>query len=196
MDTQHWILFALWVLYSVLHSFFADAHVKNWFKHLMGKGFRYYRLCYSLFAAITLIFLLWYQFSIPSITFYDSKILRFGLSILLIIPGLIIMVICIQKYFYDLSGIQALQKDQPVITPTLQQNGLHKLVRHPLYLGTLLFVWGLLVMFPLLSNLIAATVLTIYVIIGIVLEEKKLLLEYGHEYREYSKKVPKLFPKL
>lgn len=105
------------------------------------------------------------------------------------------MIICIQKYFYDLSGIQALQKDKPAITPTLQQNGLHKLVRHPLYFGTLLFVWGLLVMFPLLSNFIAAIVLTVYVIIGIQLEEKKLLLEYGDEYVEYSKKVPKLIPK-
>jgi len=194
MNTQHWILLISWILYSVLHSFFADARVKDWFSQIAGKRFRYYRLCYSLFAAITLVLLLWYQFSIVSIKLFDSKMIRFGLSLLFIIPGIVIMMICIRKYFYDLSGIQALQKDRPSITPTLQQNGLHNIVRHPLYFGTLLFVWGLLIMFPLISNLIAAVVLTIYVVIGIELEEKKLLLEYGDEYLQYSKKVPKLIP--
>lgn len=103
------------------------------------------------------------------------------------------MYIC--KYFYELSGIQALQKDKAAVTPTLQQSGLHKYVRHPLYFGTLLFVWGLFLLFPLLSNLIAASSLTVYVFIGIQLEEQKLFLEYGEEYEQYSKRVPKLIPK-
>ncbi len=110
-------------------------------------------------------------------------------------PGLIIMVICIKKYFYDLSGIQALQKDKPSVTPTLQQSGLHKYMRHPLYSGTLLFVWGLFLFFPFLSNLIASVILTVYVLLGISFEEKKLFIEYGEAYRKYSKAVPKLIPK-
>jgi protein-S-isoprenylcysteine O-methyltransferase Ste14 len=118
-------------------------------------------------------------------------------SLILITPGFIIMILCIQKYFYELSGVQALQKDKPaIITPTLQQDGLHKYVRHPLYFGTMLFVWGLFLMFPLISNLIAAVALTIYVLIGIRLEETKLLSEYGEEYKQYSRRVPKIFPKL
>ena len=162
----------------------------------MGNSFRYYRLCYSLFALIGLILLLWYQFSQQSILLYSSEFISYGVSIILIVPGLIVMLICIRKYFYDLSGIQALQRDRPAVNHSLQQDGLHKYVRHPLYFGTLLFVWGLLLVFPLLSNLIAAVVITVYVLIGIRLEEKKLLLEYGKEYEEYSSKVPKLIPKI
>ncbi len=105
------------------------------------------------------------------------------------------MIICIRKYFYELSGIQALE-NTPVETPTLQQKGLHKYVRHPLYFGTLLFVWGLFLLLPFLSNLIAVVVLTIYVLIGIHLEEQKLILEYGEKYKQYSKNVPKLIPKI
>ena len=104
------------------------------------------------------------------------------------------MIICIRKYFYELSGIQALQ-NKPVESPGLQQKGLHKYVRHPLYFGTLLFVWGLFLLMPSISNLIADVVLTVYVLIGIRLEEQKLLLEYGEQYEQYSKKVPKLIPK-
>ena len=111
-------------------------------------------------------------------------------------PGLTIMIICISKYFYGQSGIQALQKDTPSFTPPLQQNGLHKYTRHPLYFGTLLFVWGLFFLLPLVYNLIAAAAITIYVLIGIKWEEQKLVLEYGDEYRQYAGRVPKLIPKL
>jgi protein-S-isoprenylcysteine O-methyltransferase Ste14 len=102
------------------------------------------------------------------------------------------MVVCIRKYFYELSGLQALQNKSN--KNTLQQKGLHKYVRHPLYLGTLLFIWGLFIIFPYLNNLIACLVITTYTVIGIELEEKKLREEFGDVYREYSKKVPRLFP--
>ncbi len=196
MSNSHWLLIIFWIFYSVLHSFFANALVKIKIQKLMGNWFRYYRLCYSLFAMVTLVFLLWFQFSLQSIWIYSSGIIRYGVSIFLIAPGLIIMMICIRKYFYELSGIQAFQKDKPAANPKLQQSGLHEYVRHPLYFGTLLFVWGLFLLFPLLSNLIAALALSIYVLIGIELEEQKLLLEYGEEYLLYSKKVPKLIPKI
>ncbi|MEJ7674138.1 MAG: isoprenylcysteine carboxylmethyltransferase family protein [Chitinophagaceae bacterium] len=195
MNTQHWLLLILWILYGVVHSFLANVIVKQSIQKNMGKLFRYYRICYSLFALVTLMLLLWYQFSMRSIWLYSLAIIRYGVSLIFIVPGIIIMVKCIRKYFFDLSGIQSFQKDKPAINYTLQQTGLHKYVRHPLYFGTLLFVWGLFLLFPLLSNLIAAVILTVYVVIGIQLEETKLFLEYGEEYKRYSKRVPKLIPK-
>ena len=193
MNSQHWLLLFLWILYALLHSFFADAAVKKRIQKFAG-GSRYYRLCYSLFAAISLALLLWYQFSRTSTWLYSSPLIRYALSVVFIVPGVIIMIICIRKYFYELSGIQALE-NKPVDVPTLQQTGLHRYVRHPLYFGTLLFVWGLFLLMPSVSNLIAVFVLTIYVLIGIHLEEQKLVLEYGEQYEQYSKKVPKLIPK-
>ena len=105
------------------------------------------------------------------------------------------MIICIRKYFYELSGIKALE-NKTVEKPTLQQKGLHKYVRHPLYFGTLLFVWGLFLLLPAVSNLIAVVTLTLYVLIGIRLEETKLFSEYGEAYRRYSKTVPMLIPRV
>ena len=104
------------------------------------------------------------------------------------------MIACIRKYFYELSGIQALEVKEPVIH--LQQEGIHGVVRHPLYFGTLLFVWGSFLIFPTLANLIACVVIHGYVLIGIKWEEKKLLLEFGDEYRSYALKVPGLIPRI
>jgi len=103
------------------------------------------------------------------------------------------MSISVYEYFYELSGLQALREQ--VTKQTLQQEGLHKYVRHPLYLGTLMFVWGLFIWHPLLAHLLACLIITIYVVVGIRLEERKLYIEYGTAYRDYAAKVPKLIPR-
>jgi protein-S-isoprenylcysteine O-methyltransferase Ste14 len=44
------------------------------------------------------------------------------------------------------------------------------------------------------SALITNIILTAYFIVGTVLEERKLLLEYGEAYRRYQKQVSMLVP--
>lgn len=100
----------------------------------------------------------------------------------------------IRKYFLFLSGIDVFVKVES--DPGLQQNGLHRWVRHPLYLGTLLMVWSLFIIFPYLHNLIACLMITFYTLIGIRFEEQKLVREFGTLYKEYSSRVPMLIPKL
>jgi len=91
-----------------------------------------------------------------------------------------------------LSGVRSIF--QPLPPSELKVEGIHRFVRHPLYSGTILFVWGLFFVFPMLNNLIAVVLLTLYVLIGIGFEEKKLLKEFGRSYREYMSHVPKLIP--
>ena len=42
--------------------------------------------------------------------------------------------------------------------------------------------------------LVTNLVLTAYFVIGAILEERKLVAEFGEEYREYQKRVPMLVP--
>ncbi len=44
------------------------------------------------------------------------------------------------------------------------------------------------------SLLVANTVITLYTLLGIELEEAKLVDEFGDEYRRYRETVPKLLP--
>lgn len=159
---------------------------------MMGRRYIFYRLIYSFFAFISLALLLWYQFTIKSYLLFHNLFFQMAAGVITVLPGIFIMIVCIKKYFVELSGIQALEKKP--LHVTLQQKGLHKYVRHPLYSGTLLFVWGLFILFPFLSNLIACVIMHTYVLIGIYLEEKKLRIEFGQAYMEYAKKVPKLIP--
>jgi protein-S-isoprenylcysteine O-methyltransferase Ste14 len=50
--------------------------------------------------------------------------------------------------------------------------------------------------FPLLSNLLACVMITFYTLIGIRLEEKKLLNEFGATSADYRRRTPMLVPSL
>lgn len=93
-----------------------------------------------------------------------------------------------------LSGIRSVYEKAPA--HELKINGIHRFVRHPLYTGTIMVVWGFYFLFPYLNNLIAVVLLTLYVIVGIRFEEKKLIAEFGEQYLLYMKKVPTLVPKM
>ena len=192
MNTSEWILIGLWILYYTLHSLFASARVKSFSKTKLGKYFRYYRLAYSLFALIALVALLIYQYSFPSLLLFNSVAVQVLAAFFLVLPGIIIMLISIKKYFMLLSGIRSVFT--PIPSSELKVNGIHRYVRHPLYSGTILFVAGLFFIFPTLTNLIAAALLILYVLIGIIFEEKKLVKEFGADYVRYMEKVPKLIP--
>ena len=43
-------------------------------------------------------------------------------------------------------------------------------------------------------DIVINTVLTLYVIVGTMLEEKKLVLEFGEIYVKYKQEVPMLIP--
>ena len=187
-------LFLLWCSFCLVHSFLASDWIKRKIKSITGIYFRYYRFSYSVFAVIHLAIVLVYQFSIPGRVLWQNSFLIGLLAILWGAVGIIIMFISIYKYFFYLSGIDVFTKQSA--PSTLQLDGMHRYTRHPLCLGTLIVVWSLFVLFPLLSNLVATLTITAYTLIGIRMEERKLLVEYGESYKKYISEVPRLFPKI
>jgi protein-S-isoprenylcysteine O-methyltransferase Ste14 len=177
-----------------LHSFLAGEWWKRQVLHYLPFAFRYYRFVYSVFASCTLAAVLIYQYSFPDTKLWKNQIALVVIAIPFLVAGILIMIICIRKYFFYLSGISVFSKKQP--EPVLQNTGLHRFTRHPLYLGTLLVIWSLFVLFPFVVHLVACVIITIYVLIGIRLEERKLFAEYGDAYKRYSKQVPMLIPNL
>jgi len=75
----------------------------------------------------------------------------------------------------------------------LSRQGVLGMTRHPWYLGSLLFLWTVLPVYHQ-SSVIAAIVLSLYLVIGTFLEEKKLVAEYGVIYRNYQHEVSMLIP--
>jgi methanethiol S-methyltransferase len=194
MPGNHIILILLWSVYCILHSLMASSGFKQKLVSLLGTRFKYYRLFYTLFAFLFLVFILYYQFNIETSRAFESSYYTRLAGILVGISGLIIMITCIKKYFMSLSGLLSLVKETSY--NTLIITGIHKYVRHPLYLGTFAFIWGAFLCYPFWTILIADTIITLYTLIAIRFEEDKLVKEYGKSYKEYQQRVPKLIPSI
>lgn len=82
------------------------------------------------------------------------------------------------------------------IKPEVIEESVFKIVRHPIYLGSILFYLGLII----LTCSIASKVLWIIIIIFYYFiskyEEKLLLDEFGIKYKNYIERVPMLIPNI
>ena len=193
MTGEHLLLAVLWVLYGIVHSLLASTAIKQFFKQWLGAYYKYYRVTYNLIAFAGLVAIVVFQFSVDPIPIYRSTTFSDIAGASITIAGALLMFICIKKYFAGLSGLRNFwQEEAP---GQLFISGVHRFVRHPLYLGTFAFIWGLVILFPMLSLLISNSIITLYTLIGIELEERKLLAAFGDQYRDYQKKVPKIIPK-
>jgi methanethiol S-methyltransferase len=189
---EHFFIGAAWVVYCFLHSLLAGTAFKKKAKRLMKDTYKFYRPAYTLLSFIGLVLLLWWLVVMESPRLFKSSYFILIIASVLVLSGFGLMAICIKKYFLSLSGLKTLVNEN--YSNELIITGIHRYVRHPLYLGTFAFIWGLWLVFPTLSFFISNLVITIYTLVGIRLEEQKLVDEFGNQYRMYQKNVPTLLP--
>ena len=194
MLSDHVLLGFGWAIYCVLHSVLASLGAKSFFQKQLGIGYRYYRLAYTLFAFAGLAGLVWVQLSIQSLSIYIPNVFTAIVGAIVCGCGVVIMGICIRKYFLNLSGLRSLAQEE--VRPVLEIKGIHRYVRHPLYFGTFLFIWGLLLLFPLVSLALTNLIITIYTLLALKFEEKKLVGLFGDAYKVYQQDVPQIVPNL
>jgi methanethiol S-methyltransferase len=113
-------------------------------------------------------------------------------AVLITAVGFLGVVACLKKYLWPPEGFKDLFLEG--LKPELQIRGLHRMVRHPLYLSTFIFLGGIFIFFPFVSNLLTYVLMFVYVLLAIPLEEKKLVELYGEAYVSYRSKVPALIP--
>ena len=187
----------VWVGYCALHSFLISIRFSNVLTRLFKNYYAFFRLFYVVFSVWLLVVILNYSSQLDNeiiITYSPPwSIIRYVLMY-----GALLMFFWAFFFNYDslsFFGIRQIMnfgKVKDNCTPSgLKKNGLLGLTRHPMYLALIIF---------LLSNnfkmvdIIINTILILYVIIGTILEEKKLVLEFGDAYVKYQQEVPMLIP--
>ena len=71
--------------------------------------------------------------------------------------------------------------------------GPYRWVRHPLYLFTILIIWSC--PNPTADRLVFNGLWMVWIVIGSILEERDLVMQFGDAYREYQRRVPMLIPR-
>ena len=94
----------------------------------------------------------------------------------------------------DLAGVRQVMRTSSAHAP-LETRGVYGLVRHPLYFGWVLLVFGTPDMTA--TRLVFAVVSTLYLVIAIPFEERSLIETFGPDYASYQQQVrARMFPGL
>jgi methanethiol S-methyltransferase len=193
---KYLVLASLWIIYCSLHSGLITHSVTSYLKKNFGESYKYFRLFYNLFAIGSLIPVLYYTYSIREIPFFTWGGYLLPIRYLLLAIGLLILYD--GSRHYDMMTFLGLRQIRGNVTHNLintsgkiDSSGILGLIRHPFYSASILLLWTNNLN---ISILIVNLILSLYLIIGTFLEERKLVHEFGDEYVEYQKKVSMLFP--
>ncbi len=183
-------------LYGLIHSQLASLKIKEMASVLLGRQYKWYRLFYNIFAVISLLPVLALAVILPDRLLYEITF-PWNVPVFLIqLAGLIIATIAVlQTGLGYLSGLSQLrEKDANPSASILVTDGLYRYVRHPIYTGSILF----LVASPVMTwnSMALRLAFILYFIIGGMVEEKKLVAEFGDVYRAYRLRTPMLIPGL
>jgi hypothetical protein len=201
------------ILFAFLHSFLASFKVKSILTKRIGNAMAFYRLAYN----IIFLGLFWYLYENlppPDVELFD---LKYPWDIIILIPQFLSLggIIWTFRYFSlsEFAGFSQIKrwkegnfiagweedmqdernsKDVYDEKLTLKIEGPYKVVRHPLYLFTIIF----LILRPTMDlfYLVFLIFLIAYFYIGSFYEERKLVCAFGDQYRKYQESVPRLFP--
>lgn len=140
------------------------------------------------------IFSLCIVFAAPFSDRHSVGILHIGESIrflgfILVAIGFLLMQMA-EKYLDKQFSVEVtVQKDHRLV-----QNGPYKMIRHPRYLGILLFFTGISIVFRSLVSLFFVAGLCVVFIWRIYAEESLMLNEFNEEWKNYCKKTWRLIP--
>jgi protein-S-isoprenylcysteine O-methyltransferase Ste14 len=153
----------------------------------------FYRLGFNLFAVISFLPILYLINALPDRSAYE---IPFPWSFLMYagqgVSAVLLLAAFLQTDPMSFIGLRQLfEKDNP---SGLVTHGLYRIVRHPLYLFGLLFIW----LSPAASqnSLTVCIGATLYTMIGAYFEERKLLQAFGDAYARYKQNTPMLVPGL
>lgn len=196
MTRESLLLLGAWGLWCVLHSLLITHATARFLRARLGNGFRFHRLGYVLFSALTLVPLAHYSAQLDRVVVlpWEGSYRLLSLAALLVAAGLFLA----GGRRYDpglfLGFRQALSgKDNRSLSASnrLDTSGILAAIRHPWYTATFLVLWFRpLTRLSILVNL----VLSAYLVAGTLLEERKLVEEFGDHYRAYQARVSMFVP--
>jgi methanethiol S-methyltransferase len=198
MTDQYFLLGLGWLGWCVLHSLLITTSVTHFLKQLPENVSRYSRLGYNIIAISTLLLLVLYTQSLPQERVFAWQDGWVVLQLCLLGASFVILYSGARHYdmgyFLGLKQISS-RKSHVLLTEdaNFTRDGIFAFIRHPWYLGSIILLWSALPVYYI-STTLAVVILSLYLVVGTILEEHKLVAEFGENYRAYQREVSMFIP--
>ncbi len=194
-----------WLAYFAVHSALASLTVKAWVARHWPGAMPAYRLAFNALAVLLLLPLAWLAHDNGPLVWHWQGVWAWVSRALTVLAtvGLIWSLRCYDGL--EFAGLRQWwerhrwwehhrwRENHASVyeQERFQLSILHRFVRHPWYFLGLLLVWT---QDMTAGYLLSALLVSAYLVVGVWLEERKLLIYYGDVYVEYRRRVPGLLP--
>lgn len=186
---------ALLTAFALAHSVMARDGVKRRLARLLPRELE--RSTYALVSALLLSLVFWQWRGLPEpVWTVEAPQLRaaiLALGVLGWLTSLLAIHVLGHLELFGLAQAWAYARREPQPPEQLSRRGLHGHLRHPIYLGFLIGIWAT----PEMSqgHLLFSSLLSVYILVGMRLEESGLERRFGEAYRRYRLDVGGFVPR-
>jgi methanethiol S-methyltransferase len=205
---------ALFSAFALHHSVFARTGIKAWVARVLPPAFE--RSAYVWIASLLFLGVCRSWRPLPGVAWEAAGLLRY-LLLGVQCAGLVFTLRSASRLdIWDLSGVRQVRAaraaakalnpgdgarvdravlgadalpvaNSPAASAPLEVHGPYRWLRHPIYLGWMLLVFGAPAMTA--GRLLFAVISTAYLVVAIPIEERSLVHEFGESYRDYQRQV-------
>jgi methanethiol S-methyltransferase len=183
-------------LFAVQHSVMARPAFKSWWTRFVPVPVE--RSTYVLLASLILALLFWQWQPIPAVIWeVHSSWAAATLTAISLFGWLVGLYSSFIIDHFDLFGLRQVYlrfRNRPYTHPPFAVRSLYRLVRHPLMVGILIFIWSAPAM--TVGHLLFSILLSGYIFVGVALEERDLAKHIGNDYERYRARTPMFVPSL
>jgi protein-S-isoprenylcysteine O-methyltransferase Ste14 len=180
--------------FAIPHSVMARPRFKRWWLKIVPPACE--RSTYVLISSLLLFLIFWGWRPVSATVWWVEGWPAFALSAVYWFGWLTALLASFMIDHFEMFGLRqvfARRRAGPAArqfrTPML-----YRLVRHPIMLGFLLAFWATPHMTA--GHLLFSVMTTGYILVGIRLEERDLVADFGRNYQSYRRHVPMLMPRL
>jgi protein-S-isoprenylcysteine O-methyltransferase Ste14 len=187
-------IIGLFLAYFIIHSITASLWLKGVVSRHLPALVPYYRLLFnalSMLLAIPLVYVVWRY---PGEPLWQWQGFAFYIANALALLAVVAFVYSLKMYdMAEFWGMRQLRERVGEVKEMEQfkVSPFHRYVRHPWYTMALVLLWS---RDMTSSQLLTYSLLTLYLVVGSRLEERKLIAYHGEVYRRYRRRVPGLLP--
>ena len=182
-------------VFAIQHTVMARPAFKRWWTRIIPPAAER-----TTFVAITCAILTWLVLqwqSLPAVVWHFDGAIGAALLSFSMLGWAVVLVSTFLIDHFDLFGVKQVIhhfRGKPLPEPQFRERLFYRYTRHPLMLGFLIAFWATPTM--TVGHLLFASVVTAYVLVALVIEERTLVELHGDSYEDYRRRVPKLIPRL